>query len=73
MNKSKSFLDDDDKDIYFIHFQTSKECEQFKKIFIGKVGHTCCKGNGVKIISWNGVNVDSHETLNKIRKKYNSK
>ena len=63
----------DDKDNYFIHFKTSKECEKFKKIFNGRVGNTCCKGNGVNIISWNGVFIDSDETLNKIRKKYNSK
>jgi len=59
-------------DTYFIHFKTSNECDNFKKIFNGCVGHTCCRGRGVRIIDWNGIKVESDEFLNKIKKKYNS-
>ena len=38
----------DDKQ--FIHFSSSKLCDQFKQQYRGNIGHTCCYGKGCLLL-----------------------
>jgi hypothetical protein len=60
-------------DVYFIHYSSKKECDNFKLIFKGLIGHSCCKGKGVHVKTYNGLTVDNDEIYENIRKEYKSK
>jgi hypothetical protein len=72
-NINKYIIDiNNDNNEYYIHFNTIKECDNFKKIFTGKVGNICCGGLGVQLLVYNNKAVNTRDIYYIIKKKYNS-
>ena len=59
-----------DKKQAFIHFKSKELCDKFKKKYTGVLGHTCCSGTGVKLVSFNGVEVTTSEQIDEIRQNF---
>lgn len=55
-------------DNYFIHFATTEECDEFKTIYKGNIGHTCCNGKGCLL-----KDVKSYNEIHKIKKSFINK
>ena len=54
----------------FIHFTTKELYDKFKAKYTGVLGHTCCSGKGVNLVSFNGVEVTKSEQIDEIRQKF---
>lgn len=72
MSMKSTPLIDEDKS-FFIHFDSIKECNSFKRKFTGTYGNICCNGKGVHIKTYNGKIVDNNQIYDIIRKEYKTK
>jgi len=69
--KRINFIDDDDT--FFVHFNSSKDCNIFKQNFSGTLGNICCNGKGIHVKTYNGTKVDNDKIYDIIRKEYKTK
>lgn len=66
-----SFIDYDKS--FFVHFNSSEECNKFKIIFNGTTGNMCCKGKGIHIKTYDGKIVNNTKIYDIIKKQYKTK
>ena len=58
---------DGESDIFFIHFKTSDECDNFKTSMMNSIfGDKCCSGKGVHLKSHDGIKITSYNQIHKI-------